>query len=65
MRPASVSLIDALMGKDYRTPFADEAMDWVMANLMGIIFLWIPAWMIVPAAGLQLGGFASRVCRGP
>ena len=40
-------LIDALMGKDYRTPFADEAMDWVMANLMGIIFLWIPAWMIV------------------
>ena len=40
-------LIDALMGKDYRTPFADEAMDWVMANLVGIIFLWIPAWMIV------------------
>ena len=32
-----------MMGKDYRTPFADEAMDWLMANLMGIIFLWIPA----------------------
>ena len=39
-------LIDALMGKDYRTPFADEAMDWVMANLVGIIFL-DSAWMIV------------------
>ena len=23
--------------QDYRTPFADEAMDWIMANLVGII----------------------------
>ena len=40
-------LIDAILGKEYRSPFADGVMDWLMANMSAVAFILIPAWMLI------------------
>ena len=38
-------LIDAILDKDYRSPFPDGVMDWLMANIIALVFILIPAWV--------------------
>jgi hypothetical protein len=40
-------LIDVILGKDYRSPFPEGLMGWLMANMVSAVFILMPAWVLV------------------
>lgn len=40
-------LIDAIMGKAYRSPFPEGVSDWLMANMVAAVFIAMPAWVLI------------------
>ncbi|MEC7122557.1 MAG: serine hydrolase, partial [Pseudomonadota bacterium] len=47
-------LIDAIMGKAYRSPFPEGVSDWLMANAVAGVFIVMPAWVLIGLAAMAI-----------